>query len=99
MALNFQLELGAVRSFKRLSYTAWHALAEFVDNSTQSYHSNVARLDEAFAASSDRLTVEINYNAAHRRLEIRDNAMGMSRAELRRAMKVGKPPVDPWRSR
>ena len=29
-----------VRSYKRLSYTPWHALAEFVDNSTQAYMDN-----------------------------------------------------------
>ena len=28
-----------VRSYKRLSYTVWHALAEFIDNSIQSHRS------------------------------------------------------------
>ena len=36
-----------LRSYKRLSYTAWHAIAEFVDNSTQSYFNNKEKLDAA----------------------------------------------------
>ena len=36
---SIQLELGlqVIQSYRRLSYTAWHAIAELVDNSTQSY--------------------------------------------------------------
>ena len=32
-----------IRSYKRLSYTPWHALAEFIDNSTQSFFDNRER--------------------------------------------------------
>ena len=34
------LGLDVIRSYKRLSYTIWHAIAEFIDNSTQSYFNN-----------------------------------------------------------
>ena len=84
-----------VRSYKRLSYTFWHGLAEFVDNSIQSYRNNREGLDEAYAATGRPLTVEIIYSRmAGGRLLIRDNAMGMSVEELTRALSIGIPPPD-----
>ncbi len=52
-----QLILGfeAIRSYKRLSYDPWSALAEFVDNSTQSYFNNRKVLDQAFAREESGL--------------------------------------------
>ena len=49
-----------VRSYKRLSYTIWHGLAEFIDNSIQSYHNNREDLDEVYAATG-RLTDSSNH--------------------------------------
>src|SRR5216684_793738 len=94
MPIKLQLGLAAIRSFKRLSYTAWHALAEFVDNSTQSYFNSKAELDSAYARERAVLTVNIEYDpSGDGMLMITDNAIGMSFAELERAMKVGNPPV------
>ena len=82
-----------IRSYKRLSYTFWHGLAEFVDNSIQSYHNNREDLDEAYAATGRPLTVQIIYSRTDGgRLVIRDNAMGMSVEELTRALSIGIPP-------
>ena len=82
-----------VRSYKRLSYSAWHALAEFIDNSLQSYRANKPRLDKAYAESQDSLTVRITYGrAGGGRLLIHDNAMGMTKTELTNALRIGKPP-------
>lgn len=84
-----------VRSYKRLSYTLWHALAEFVDNSIQSYFNNRLALDYAYSKSGQKLTVEITYQrAGGGHLKIRDNAMGMSEEELRGALRIGRPPED-----
>ena len=70
-----------ISSYKRLSYTAWHALAEFVDNSVQSYINNSKRLDRLSSKSRPPLTVRISYRqAGGGLLTIRDNAMGMSGA-------------------
>ena len=44
--MKLELGLDVLRSYKRLPYKAWHALAEFVDNSTQSYFNNKAALDK-----------------------------------------------------
>lgn len=93
-----KLELGPdiLRSYKRLPYTAWHALAEFVDNSTQSYFDHRAELDAAFATEGTQLEVSIIFDREGTGLfRISDNAMGMDRAELTRALRVGHPPDDP----
>ena len=91
-----QVQIGPeiVRSYKRLSYTFWHGLAEFVDNSIQSYRNNHEDLDRAYAATGERLTVQITYGRSDNgRLVIRDNAMGMSEPELARALSIGVPPI------
>lgn len=95
MPIKLKLGLGAIRSFKRLSYTAWHALAEFVDNSTQSYFDHRELLDRVYADTGSKLTVVINYDADKRLVTIEDNAMGMSREDLERALVIGEPPPHP----
>src|SRR6266566_2715347 len=100
MPIEMGITLGALRSFKRLSYTPWHALAEFIDNSTQSYHTNKVELDGAYAPANEGLSVRIEYDVRHNGpLIVQDNAMGMSLVELQKAMMVGEPPEHPWRSR
>ena len=93
MSISLQIGPEIISSYKRLAYTPWHALAEFVDNSTQSYFNNRQRLDSVFG-DSDKLTVTINYDKANGALTIEDNAMGMSYDELKRALHVGLPPKD-----
>jgi hypothetical protein len=93
--MRLELGLDVLRSYKRLPYTAWHALAEFVDNSTQSYFDNRAALDKAFAEEGTFLEVSIIYERDGAGLiRISDNAMGMSYHELSRALHVGLPPVN-----
>jgi hypothetical protein len=91
--MSIQLQIGpeVIASYKRLAYTPWHALAEFVDNSTQSYFNNRAKLDQAFG-KTENLTVSIEYDRSQGMLRITDNAMGMSYEELRQALHVGIPP-------
>jgi hypothetical protein len=91
--LQFRLGLDAISSYKRLSYTAWHALAEFVDNSTQNLVNFRQDLEKAFEKEDDdRLRVDITYDRNKELIRISDNALGMNRAELDHAMIVGAPP-------
>lgn len=92
--LSFQLGLETIESYKRLSYTPWHALAEFVDNSTQSYFNNREVLDQAYEASGERLRVDVVYDRDNVGLRVTDNAMGMDRAELEYALRVGARPAN-----
>ena len=82
-----------IRSYKRLSYTPWHAIAEFVDNSVQSYLNHKEKLEPLYAKSKQRLRVRITYTQTNGgRLVITDNAMGMSQGEMREALHIGRTP-------
>ena len=84
-----------IRSYKRLSYTAWHALAEFVDNSIQSYVDNKEELQPLHSNSGQGLSVRVSYTqAGGGAITISDNAMGMSYQELTNALRIGRPPVN-----
>lgn len=91
-----ELKLGPeiILSYKRLAYTHWYALAEFIDNSTQAYFNNKELLDKTFRERGEKLTVKIDYHAVggNEYLEIRDNSVGMSEKELQNGVIVGKPP-------
>lgn len=79
---------GLIRSYRRLGYRTWYALAEFIDNTTQNY---LEHKDELAAAGDvPPLTINIDYDKDH--LRISDNAMGMSLEELTNALKLGQPP-------
>lgn len=73
--LNIQPAASILNVFSRLSYKPWYAIAEFVDNSTQSYISHQEELDndEGF----EKLVVEVNYDSEKNTLSIIDNAYGM----------------------
>ena len=91
--IQLQLGLSVIQSYKRLSYTPWHAIAELVDNATQSYFNNLDALDEAFSSAGESLCIGIVYEREGAGLlRVSDNAMGMSYDELTNALKVGFPP-------
>lgn len=92
--LQLQLELGLnnILSYKRLAYTYWHALAELVDNSTQSFFDNRADLTRQYEAEGSQLTVRMILERQAKRLRITDNAMGMDLEELTRAATIGAVP-------
>lgn len=91
--IQLQLGLEVIQSYRRLSYTAWHAIAELVDNSTQSYFDNREELDGALSASQEELTIGIVYDPSEGGLlRVSDNAMGMSYDELVNALRVGFAP-------
>ncbi|MYH18067.1 MAG: hypothetical protein F4132_03075 [Gemmatimonadetes bacterium] len=77
-------------NYRRLAYKWWFALAEFVDNSTQSYYDNTSSLDPVLSKEGDQFTVTISTD--HDLIRIRDNALGMDYDDLGRAMRVGVPP-------
>lgn len=92
MALELKIGLDAINSYKRLAYTPWHALAEFVDNSTQAYFDNQETLDKAFAEEQEILEVSIAYDKDADLLRISDNSIGMSLLDLEHALHVALPP-------
>lgn len=95
MSLELEIGLNSMLAYKRLPYTTWHALAEFIDNSTQNYLNFRTELDEAYSDEDDNLDISVVYDRKKDILVISDNAMGMSLDELTRALRVGLPPENP----
>lgn len=93
--MKFGIENTVISSYKRLSYEAWYAFAEFVDNSTQAYFDNKNELDKYFNATGRKLEIYITYNRDEDFIEIKDNSIGMDEIGLDRALKVGLPPDNP----
>lgn len=82
--LNIQPAASILNVFSRLSYKPWYAIAEFVDNSTQSYISHAEELNAA--PGFDKLIVWVKYDANANTLTITDNAYGMEMERFRDAI-------------
>jgi len=91
--ITFTVGPNVILSYKRLDYKIWYALAEYIDNSTQSYFANRKELDKAHKERGESFSVRISGDRK-KTLSISDNAMGMSLEELTRALSVGIPPDD-----
>lgn len=83
--LDIRPEAGILGVFSRLSYKAWYAIAEFVDNSTQSFFSNESELNKN---DINTVHVQIQYLQNENELIITDDAYGMEIEDFRRAVKL-----------
>ncbi|MFC7726158.1 ATP-binding protein [Nocardioides sp. GCM10028917] len=86
-------DAAALRMFRSLSFTPWYALGEFVDNSISSYFQNVRRLEAKYGPDYV-CDVRIAFDDRVGRLVVEDNAAGIARADLPRALRTGEPPED-----
>ena len=91
-----ELSIGpqALSAYSRLSYTMWHALAEFIDNSTQSRKNYGGIIDDVLREEGSPLVVDIVYDKLNRRITIKDNSIGMTRQDLTNALRVAHPTGD-----
>ena len=85
---------GALDAYARLSYTMWYALAEFVDNSTQSRLNYERLIDDVLRSEGKPLQIDITYNKVAREMRIEDNSIGMNQTTLINALKVAVPTKD-----
>ena len=86
--------VGILSVLRHLNYKAWFAMAEFVDNSLQSYLQNRETL-ERLHGKEFRLKVEIEVERADEvRIRIRDNAAGIATADYARAFRPAELPSD-----
>lgn len=92
MAIEIRFGHENFANYKRLSYKWWFALAEFVDNSTQSFFDNEDVLKAAYKSERERFSVVISTGQDF--IRVSDNAMGMALDDLERAMVVGVPPEE-----
>lgn len=94
LATDLTIGPSAIDAYSRLSYKMWYALAEFIDNSTQSRINNEAIIDAVLAQEGQRLTVTIDHDRKNKKITITDNSIGMTRADLEAALKVAHPTPD-----
>ena len=89
--LNIQPQSGVIGVFSRLNYKPWYAIAEFVDNSTQSFYSHQDHLAEQ---GINNLHVSVEYDDSKDILTIIDDAFGMEIEDFARAVKIDSPPIN-----
>ena len=96
-AENFKVDIrpdvAALRIFRNMSFTAWYALGEFVDNSISSAIKNEALLKD-LNGPDYQLRISIDFDKENNSLTVEDNAAGIARTEIERALRTGQPPVD-----
>ena len=94
--INIRPAVSVYATYRRLSYTPWYAIAEFVDNSTQNYLDHREALKRAYKREGEpgKLRIVIDYDHEKDKLVIKDNANGMDLGELTRAVTLDRPPPD-----
>lgn len=83
---------GVYATYERLSYQPWTALAEFVDNSTQSFFDHREELLHECGQKS--LCVLIEHSVDDKSLIITDDAYGMEFEDFQRAIMLDRPPLN-----
>jgi len=78
---------------RHLNYRPWFALAEFVDNSLQSYLDYRKQLEQA-ESQSFKLNVQIDIESATQRIVVTDNAAGIHKQDFPRAFRPAELPPD-----
>lgn len=92
--VNIRPGVGILSVLKHLNYKPWFAMAEFVDNSLQSYLQNPESLRKLHG-DDFRLKVEIELDRSDElRINIRDNAAGIAMYEYARAFRPAEIPTD-----
>jgi len=85
--INIRPTTSVYATYKHIKYSPWTAIAEFVDNSTQSYFDNKQRLEATKYWKG--IKVEIYYTTKNGKpdsLVIKDNAHGMCFEDFKRAI-------------
>ena len=90
--VNIQPGVSVLSALKLLNYQAHYALAEFIDNSIDSYLKNRAILNEK--KHNYKLKVNIDFNRSDGTIKIRDNAAGISWNDYQRAFRTAHVPAD-----
>ena len=91
--INIRPTSSVYATYKRLSYQPWTAIAEFVDNSTQSFYDHKDELIAQKYAKGLNITIKYIEDAVEGdRLEIIDDAYGMEWTDFQRAVVLDRPP-------
>lgn len=85
--IHIRPKVGMYAAFARLNYKPWFAIAEFLDNSIQSYLTNRSKLPEG--------PLDILIRMDEDEIAIEDRAAGIPQSEFPRAFSPSQPPPDP----
>jgi hypothetical protein len=91
--VNIEPDASALRIFRNMSFTPWYALGEFIDNSITSALIRHKKLLELNGKDYE-LKITISFPPGENSLVVEDNAAGIARQDMRRALKTGAPPKD-----
>lgn len=86
--INIRPTVGYLSTISRINYTPYHAMAEFVDNSIQSYVDNKLKLRKLH--NNYKLKIEIYVSSSV--IEIKDNAAGINEENYERAFQAARRP-------
>lgn len=92
-SVNIRPGVGILSVLRHLNYKPWFALAEFVDNSLQSYQLNSRKLPPRKGAPPLKVEIEID-RSDRMQIKIRDNAAGISFEDYGRAFRPAEIPLD-----
>ena len=92
VGVNIQPDVGVLSVLPHLNYRPWYALAEFVDNSLESYLGHRAEVNNT-DGNNARLRVEVAIDSSDGgSISVRDNAAGIYESEYQRAFRLAEPP-------
>ena len=91
--INIRPGVNVLSVLRHLNYKPWFALAEFVDNSLQSYLRSRAEL-AAEDGGDSFLQVSINIDSIDNRITVRDNAAGIQASDFPRAFRAAEVPPE-----
>lgn len=93
-SVNIRPGVSILSVLRHLNYRPWYAVAEFVDNSLQSYLEHRAELEHLHGPGFKlRVTIELDPSDGGR-MVIRDNAAGIHQADYQRAFRPAEIPPD-----
>jgi hypothetical protein len=91
-SVSIRPDVGVLSVLRHLNYRPWYALAEFVDNSLESFLRHQEKI-HAIEGRKATLKVEVTIDAADEGvISIRDNAAGIYGHEYQRAFRPAEPP-------
>ena len=96
--INIRPTTSVYATYKNIKYDPWTAIAEFVDNSTQSYYDHVAQLEGTKYWNGLEIYITYDKNEKGEKIIIQDNAFGMDFNDFQRAIMLDSPPKVPTRS-
>lgn len=91
VSVNIRPGVSVLAVLAHLEYKPWHALAEYVDNSLQSFLDNQQALE---AKGKNQVRVEIDVDTVASTVTIRDNAAGIPLSAFGRAFRPAQVPPD-----